>query len=89
MIKISRLRGVCGALFVLLCAGCGQPEETWYDRSKAADNRKEEYVEEQMRHGMSEVQAKDAWALRVSIEDTLGRKPAEVEGTELLNKVSE
>lgn len=77
------------ALFALLCAGCGQPEETWYDRAKAADNRQDDFVAQQMQHGMSEVQAKDLWAFRVSAEETVGRRPIEIEGQELRNKVSE
>lgn len=73
----------------LVFSGCGQRSDTWYDRSKTEDERKAEFVEQQMSHGIGENEAKDRFWLNNSIIQTLGREPVEVEGQELREKVSQ
>lgn len=81
-------RGCIGPALLVLLSGCGDaPKDNWYEESSAVDQREREYVEQQMRHGMTEVEAKRAFGLQYSIELTGRRENADVEGPQLKDKV--
>lgn len=73
----------CALLAAALTSCENKPKDGWYEESSEVDQRKQEFVEENMRHGMDEVQAKRAFGLKYSIENTGRREPVEVSGEQL------
>ncbi len=56
----------------LLLAGCGGSTDGWFESSSALDTRKGTYIEQQMQYGMTEEQARGAWNLQHSVDQTHG-----------------
>ncbi|HMP74729.1 MAG TPA: hypothetical protein PKE12_00390 [Kiritimatiellia bacterium] len=65
---------ICGGVAVILLgvAGCGESKDNWYEYSSGVDQRERSYVDQQMQHGMSELEAKRAFSRQYSIERTQG-----------------
>ncbi len=75
-------------LAIALLASCGpRTQDEWYEHSSAVDQRERDYVDQQMRHGMTEIEAKRAFGLQYSIELTGRRDDTDVGGQQLQDKV--
>jgi|GEM_PF-3103090 hypothetical protein len=78
--NISRYSLVLACLVLMSCGEQKHaPSDHWYEPAKAQKNLKDEYVEFQMQHGASEVDAKNAWAW----EEILGNTEAPRKGVEI------
>lgn len=68
--------GVLAAGGAALCIGCSEPQQQpdgWYDYSKTLDDRKREYIQNQVSVGIDEADATRQFGLDYSIEQTWGR----------------
>jgi hypothetical protein len=67
----------CACVLILVgplsgLVSCGSGEESWFEQSKALDQRKDNYIQQQIEAGMPPDQARKAWGLQYSIEQTHG-----------------